>query len=88
MALSLLWTVIAFALIMLSRRLSSRLFWIAGAALLGGVIVKLFLIDLSNSGTVERIISFIAVGILALLIGYLVPLPPVLQETKPDGTPR
>ncbi len=88
MALSLLWTVIAFALIMLSRRFSSRLFWIAGAALLGGVIVKLFLIDLSNSGTVERIISFIAVGILALLIGYLAPLPPVLQETKPDGTPR
>ena len=40
------------------------------------VVIKLFLVDLSNTGTIARIISFIVVGILMLLIGYLSPLPP------------
>ena len=43
---------------------------------LGVVVVKLFLIDLSQMSGVERIVSFIGVGILMLLMGYFVPLPP------------
>jgi len=39
-------------------------------------VVKLFLVDLSNVGTVERIVSFIGVGVLMLVIGYLLPVPP------------
>jgi uncharacterized membrane protein len=34
-------------------------------------------IDLSGRGTVERIVSFVAVGLLIMLIGYLTPVPPV-----------
>lgn len=83
-ALSLLWTAIAFGIILLARRLANRLYWISGATLLGAVILKLFLIDLSNSGTLERIISFIAVGILALLIGYIAPLPPSGAKTREE----
>ena len=49
--------------------------WIAGAALLGVVVAKLFLVDLSRAGTIERIVSFIGVGLLLLLIGYLAPVP-------------
>jgi uncharacterized membrane protein len=38
-------------------------------------VLKLLLVDLSNSGGAERIISFIAVGGLMLVVGYFVPLP-------------
>ena len=58
------------------RRSHLRHLWIAGAALMGVVVAKLFLVDLSGVGTVERIVSFIGVGVLMLLIGYLSPVPP------------
>jgi len=43
--------------------------------LLGIVVLKLFTIDLASSGTIQRIISFIVVGLLILIIGYLSPVP-------------
>jgi len=39
-------------------------------------VIKLFLVDLGNTGTLERIISFIGIGALLLLVGYLAPVPP------------
>jgi uncharacterized membrane protein len=46
-------------------------------------VVKLFLVDLGQAGGVERIVSFIGVGLLLLLIGYLAPVPPrTSEETK------
>jgi uncharacterized membrane protein len=39
-------------------------------------VAKLSLVDLSGVGTVERIVSFIGVGLLMLLVGYLSPVPP------------
>jgi uncharacterized membrane protein len=47
---------------------------------MGVVVIKLFLVDLSNVGGVERIVSFIGVGMLMLLIGYMSPVPPRTQE--------
>ena len=44
------------------------------------VVVKLFFIDLSNIGGIERIVSFIGVGLLMLVIGYVSPVPPVAVE--------
>jgi len=38
-------------------------------------------VDLSNIGGVERIVSFIGVGLLMLLIGYVSPVPPKTPET-------
>ena len=82
MSLSILWSIIAMLTMIKANSLNNRTLWIAGAGLIGVVIVKLFLIELANSGSVERIISFIAVGIFLLLIGYFAPLPPVKQEIK------
>jgi uncharacterized membrane protein len=48
--------------------------------LLGVVVVKLFLVDLSSTGTVERVISFISVGVLVIVVGYFAPVPPRSQE--------
>jgi uncharacterized membrane protein len=75
-SLSLLWTFAALALMVYATRRYSRSIWIAGAALLALVTLKLFLVDLANTGTVERIVSFLGVGLLFLTIGYFSPVPP------------
>lgn len=77
---SLLWSVLALATMLLAHRQRWRVAWVAGAALLGAVVVKLFLVDLGQAGGVERIVSFIGVGLLLLLIGYLAPVPPRISE--------
>ncbi len=73
---SILWSVIAIVLMLLSKRYKNRPLWLAGFGLLILVVLKLFFVELASSGTIERIISFIVVGSLLLLIGYFVPLPP------------
>jgi uncharacterized membrane protein len=40
--------------------------------------LKLFLVDLSNRGGSERIVVFIAVGVLMLVVGYFAPMPPAV----------
>ncbi|HEX2539614.1 MAG TPA: DUF2339 domain-containing protein [Caldimonas sp.] len=73
--ITLLWTTTALVAMWLAARRALRTPWIAGAALLGAVVIKLLLVDLSGSGTVTRIVSFIGVGVLMLVIGYVAPLP-------------
>jgi uncharacterized membrane protein len=63
------------AMVVATRR-ALRPLWVVGAALMGVVVGKLFMVDLSGIGTVERIVSFIGAGVLMLLIGYLSPVPP------------
>lgn len=74
--LSLLWTITAMALMVLAHRRTRRPLWIAGAVLLAAVVLKLFFVDLAGQGTIEQIVSFVGVGALILLIGYLAPVPP------------
>jgi uncharacterized membrane protein len=80
MAFSLFWTLLALAAMVFAIRRRQRALWAIGATLLGVVIAKLFLIDLANSGTVERWVSFIGVGLLVIVIGYFAPVPPKAQE--------
>ncbi len=75
-ALSLFWTVLALALMVVATRWRQRMLWLVGAALLAVVVLKLFLIDLASSGTIARIISFLGVGVLMLVMGYVSPVPP------------
>jgi hypothetical protein len=78
-ALSIFWSLYAFTAMILATRRGRRVLWIAGAVLLGVVILKLFIVDLDNRGTVWRIVSFIGVGLMLLFIGYFSPLPPRLK---------
>lgn len=82
--ITLLWTVTALVLMWLAARRAalvpalagaSRAAWMAGAGLLAAVVLKLLIVDLSGTGTVTRIVSFIGVGVLMLVIGYVAPLP-------------
>ena len=73
---SILWTLMAMGLMLLAQRRALRLLWLTGASLLGVVVLKLIIIDLSQAEGIAQIVAFIGVGVLMLLIGYFVPLPP------------
>ena len=75
-ALSIVWSIFALASMMIAHRLRFRAAWVGGAALLAVVVGKLFFVDLSQVGGVERIVSFMGVGVLLLIIGYVAPVPP------------
>jgi uncharacterized membrane protein len=81
-ALSLFWSLLALCTMVVATRKGLRALWIVGAALMGVVVVKLFLVDLSSVGTVGRIVSFIGVGVLMLLLGYMSPVPPSLVSEE------
>jgi uncharacterized membrane protein len=80
--LALVWTISGLILTWRGHRTAKRSLWTVGALLLGAVVLKLFIVDFASSGTVERIISFIGVGVLLLFIGYLAPLPPARKEAN------
>ena len=61
---------------LIARRRRERLLWTIGAALMGVVVLKLFVADLSNLSGMMRIVAFLGVGVLMLLMGYFVPMPP------------
>ncbi|MDH5326862.1 MAG: DUF2339 domain-containing protein [Gammaproteobacteria bacterium] len=81
MSLSILWAVVAVSLMVLANRKQWRIVWMTGAGLIAVVVLKLFVLDLANVGTVERIVSFIGVGLLMLGVGYFAALPP--KKTVP-----
>jgi uncharacterized membrane protein len=87
-AIAVLWASLGLGCMLAGTRARRRVLWIAGAGLMGLVVLKLFLVDLSNTGTVARIVSFIGVGILLLVVGYFSPAPPrhaVASEQESKG---
>lgn len=86
MAFTLLWSIVAFGLMLLAHKRGERMWWMAGAGLMGLVVAKIFLLDMAQRGSVERIVSFIGAGMLLLVMGYFAPLPPAKQkpETHPE----
>ena len=85
---AILWTLMAFSLMVLAHRRAHRSLWLVGAGLLGLVVLKLLLVDLSNVGGVERIITFIAVGVMMLVVGYFAPLPPKAGAAAATAPPK
>lgn len=79
-SLSIAWTVVALAGMWLSTRRGWRGPWMIGAALLGVVVAKLFVIDLSQLSTGAKIVTFLVVGGLLLVVGYLSPVPPARED--------
>jgi len=75
-SISIFWTLLSLSVMILSARRGWRQLWIVGAGMMAAVVLKLFAIDLEGTGTIARIASFISVGLLMLLAGYLSPLPP------------
>ena len=80
--LTILWTLLALVATIIASRYLQRALWFMGIGLLGIVVLKLVLVDLSQTEAIWRVISFLGAGSLILLIGYLAPLPPARDETE------
>lgn len=83
-SLSIAWALTGLSAMVVGVRLVRRLIWVAGASSMAVVVVKLFLIDLSNQDAVGRVVSFIAVGLLLLIVGYFAPVPPAQPASGPE----
>lgn len=75
-SLSIVWSTAALTAMVIGARVGRRGTWLAGAALMGVVVVKLFIVELGDAGTLGRVVSFLGVGLLLLVVGYLAPVPP------------
>ncbi len=80
---AILWSVMALVMMVAGHRKARRGLWVLGASLLGLTVVKLILIDMSNTNGVARVVAFIGVGVLILIIGYFAPLP-APQKSDPE----
>ena len=78
--LTMLWTLLALIATIAASRYLQRALWFMGIGLLGVVVLKLVVVDLSQTEAIWRVISFLGAGSLILLIGYLAPLPPARDE--------
>jgi uncharacterized membrane protein len=89
--LTIAWALCALTAMFLSTRrvpaALARPVWLAGAALLGLAVVKLMLVDLSHTSALQRIVSFLGVGALMLVIGYVSPLPPAASGARREASP-
>ncbi len=80
--LTIFWAILGLGGMVFGAKKVSRGLWMAGAALMTVVVLKLFVIDLGNSGTVWRIVSFLGVGVMLLVVGYFSPVPPKLTKAN------
>jgi len=87
-SLSIAWAVVGLAGMWTATRLRLRPTWIAFATLLGVVVVKLFAVDLSQLGTAAKIGTFLVVGVLLLVVGWLSPVPPGDTPGGPGDAPE
>lgn len=85
--LSLVWSASALVVMRFAAQRVWRRAWSVGAGLLGVVVAKLFLVDLASHGSMARVVSFVGVGLLMLLIGYLAPFPKRAEPAVPAPTP-
>ena len=80
--LSLVWSVTALVIMRAAAKRGTRRWWMVGAGFLALVVAKLFLVDVAGRGSVSTIVSFVGVGLLMVLIGYLAPYPTDTQTNQ------
>jgi uncharacterized membrane protein len=84
-SLSIYWGILGFGGMIWGARSRRRPVWLVGAGFMLLVVLKLFAVDLTQTGTVERIVSFIGVGLLLLVVGYFAPAPPRIKGEKEES---
>ena len=78
--LTVVWSLIGVGAWILGSRRHDRQVWWGGAVLMGIVLVKLITVDRGYMGNMPGIISFIAVGLLLVGVGWIAPQPPRLAQ--------
>ena len=75
-SLTLVWSLIGVSAWILGSRRRDRGVWMGGAVLMGIVLLKLLVVDRGYMGNLPGIVSFMAVGLLLVGVGYVAPSPP------------
>ncbi len=83
-ALSVTWAALGVAAWIAGSRLQRRNLWLAGAVLLAVVLLKLVLVDRQFLSTIAGVVSFLAFGLLSILVGFLAPAPPRRQTVSEE----
>jgi uncharacterized membrane protein len=85
---SLLWAVLACVMTVWSRRIGSRMLWVAGGTLLAASAVKLLVIDFHALGQLANILAMMAAGGVFLLVGWIAPMPPAKPKVDKPAAGR
>jgi len=83
-SLTIVWSVLGVAGWISGSRRRQHGMWLAGALLMGLVLLKLVAIDRQHLGNLLGIGSFIAYGLLCTLVGYFAPAPPRAPAAEGD----
>ena len=81
-SLTVVWSVLGVLGWIIGSRRGRRGLWLAGAVLMAVVLAKLVLVDRSHLGNLTGIVSFMAYGVLCMIVGYLAPAPPRLAAVE------
>nr|WP_231734450.1 DUF2339 domain-containing protein [Lysobacter gilvus] len=81
-SLTVTWSVLGVIAWVLGSKRGQRSLWLAGALLMGVVLLKLVVVDRHNLGNALGIGSFIAFGLLCTVVGYFAPAPPRTQASE------
>ena len=79
-SLAVVWSLLGVGSMLLGSRRLNRPLWMAGMALMLIVCAKLVLVDRQYMGNIPGIVSFLAVGLLLVGVGYFAPSPPKDSE--------
>jgi len=80
--LAIVWSLLGCGAMLMGHAKHRRPLWIAGAALMGVVLVKLLLIDRQHLGDLPGIFAMLGVGLLLAGVGYFAPAPPADKITQ------
>jgi len=79
-ALTMVWSLIGVGAWIRGSRSRNRPMWMGGAVLMAVVLAKLVVVDRHYMGNIPGIVSFMAVGLLLVGVGYIAPSPPKTVE--------
>ncbi len=84
-SLTIVWSLLGVAGLIIGSRRGDRRQWIGGGMLMVVVLIKLILIDRTYMGNMPGIVSFMAVGLLLVAVGYFAPQPPKPADDPPGA---
>jgi uncharacterized membrane protein len=79
-SLTVVWSLLGVGAWVLGSNRRHRPLWLGGAILMGVVLLKLVLVDRHYMGNMPGIVSFLAVGVLLVGVGYFAPSPPKIEN--------
>jgi uncharacterized membrane protein len=84
MALTVVWSLLGVGSWIAGSKRGNRGLWLSGAVLMGVVLLKLATVDRTYMGDRSGIASFVVVGLLMMVVGFIAPSPPKETDDGPD----